>query len=288
MLEFKELQEVDLKLFLQSGSPIKVGNLVIEPYILEEIKDYGYTNYMRNLQWLSITVDDFISSIDDTSKRSILEEQKANLKTLDFYIKFGGQEILGNLLKALAMIFKTDDVRLLDNDTGIISINFVKMGVLYEDEDGEWVIDDELFSTLTEDEITVIHRDNFDELVEVIKIQNYLEKPKSKETEQNPVDEETRKLLEDMERHRKRVEAKKQAQKKAEGNDDDDIDISDIISAVSSKSNSINKLNIWKFTIYQIYDEYARLEVIDNYDFSIKAMMAGAENIELKHWSSKL
>lgn len=287
MRDYKELKEVDLRLCLLSGSSIKVQNLVVEPYKLREISDYGYTNYMKNLQWLSITLDDFISSVDDEDRQKFLEEQRANLKTFDFYSKFGGKELQDRILEVVAMVFKTEDVRFLDD--GEIAINFVKKGILIKDEDGDLVANDEILaSLLEEDEITFIHKDNFDDIVEVVKLQNYLQKPEKKDKPENPIDAETRKLMEDMERHRKRVEAKKQAQKKAEQADEDDADISDIISAVSTKSNSINKLNIWELTLYQLYDEYARLELIDNYDFSIRALMAGAEKIDLKHWSSKL
>jgi len=83
-----------------------------------------------------------------------------------------------------------------------------------------------------------------------------------------------------MELMRKKIEGKKKKQQSDDG--DGEIDISDIISAVSSKSHSINKLNVWQLTLYQLYDEYARLELIDNYDFSIRAMMAGAEKNRFK------
>src|SRR5690606_21056773 len=122
--------------------------------------------------------------------------------------------------------------------------------------------------------------------ISVIKLQNYLEKPSEVTKEENPADEETRKLLEHMKKMREKVEAKKKRQR--EDDDENNIDIADIISAVSSKSNSINKINIWNLTLYQLYDEYARLELIDNYDFSIKAMMAGADKVDLRHWSSKI
>lgn len=287
MMNYRSLEKVDLNLRLQSSSTIKVDNLIIKPYTLEEIKDYGYTNYMRNLQWISVTIDDFIDSILDDNKRDFLEKQRASLRTFDFYSKLGGQELLESIMVVLAMIFRTDDIRVLSE--GVIAINFVKMGIVYENEDGEMVIDEEYLSYYKEEELTVIHRDNFDDIVEVVKLQNYLMKPnKDKKLEINPVDEATRKLMEDMERNHKKVEDKKRAKKIAENGEEDDVDISDIISAVSSKSNSINKLNIWQLTLYQLYDEYSRLELIDNYDFSIRAMMAGAEKVDLKHWSSKL
>lgn len=284
MSNYKDLSRVDLNLRLQSGSIIKVENLSIKPYTLEEIKEYGYTNYMKNLQWISITIDDFIESIIDDEKRKVLEEQRANLKTFDFYLNLGGQELLDGLIDAIGMIFRTDDVIVLNQG---IAIDFVKIGVMFENNDGNMVIDEEYLKSFKPEELAIIHKDNFDDIVNVIKIQNYMTKPKENENKTNPVDEETRKLLELMEKNRKKVEAKKKAQKKID-DVEDDIDVSDIISAVSSKSNSINKLNIWYLTLYQLYDEYSRLELIDNYDFSIRAMMAGAEKVDLKHWSSKL
>ncbi len=94
--------------------------------------------------------------------------------------------------------------------------------------------------------------------------------------------------MEIMENNRKKVEAKKKAKRLAEHGEEEQIDISDIISAVSQKSNTVDIFNIWNLTLYQLYDAYTRLELIDGYEFSIKAMMAGAENVDLKHWSSKI
>jgi hypothetical protein len=152
------------------------------------------------------------------------------------------------------------------------------------------VVDTDLLETAEEDDLKIIHRDNFDDIVEAVRLQNYLTRPekKSKSKDENPADEETRKLMEHIKKMKEKVEEKKKMKSQAEGKDDEDADIADIISAVSAKSNSINKLNIWELTICQMYDEYSRLELIDNYDFSIRAMMAGAENVDLKHWSSKL
>lgn len=288
MKNFKDMPEEDLMLELLSGSKgcLNVGNLSIYPYTLQEIKDYGYSNYMLNLQWLSLTVDDFIKSVLDIEKRVYLEVEKSKLKTFDFYIKLGGEQMLYGLLVALAMIFKTDDVRVLGDSA--IAVDFVKNGVLFEDENGEIITDEDRLEELDESEIKIITRDNFDDIVEAVKLQNYLKKPdKIKNDEMNPADEETRKLMERMKELNEKVEEKKRQQKKAYG-EDEEINISDIVSAVTTKSNSINKLNVWDHTLYQLYDEYARLELIDNYDFSIRAMMAGAEKIDLKHWSSKI
>lgn len=285
MLDYKELKEVDLKLFLLKGESIKLDNLIIKPYTLKEIVKYRFTKYMENLQWISISIDDFISSVEDESKRDILKKEKDQLRAFDFYTKLGGQDMLNKLVESLKMIFRTNDIVVLEEN--VIAINFEKKKIININKDGDMSVNNDIIDYLQEDELTILHRDNFDDMVEIIKLQNYLKKP-SEVASINPVDDETRKLIEDMEKHKQRVEAKKRAKKMAEQGDDGSIDISEIISAVSSKSNSINKFNIWDFTLYQLYDEYSRLELIDSYEFSIKAMLAGAENVDLKHWSSKI
>lgn len=283
MRDYKGLKDVDVKLILLSGSSITVDNIEIVPYTMEEIKNYGYSNYMRSLQLLSLTVEDFMDSVKDLEKRMILEVEKKNLKAFDFYVKLGGEDFQNILLVALSVLLRTDDIRFLDEN--VLAIDFMKMGVLYEDEFGMMQVNGEKLESISEDNIKLIHRDNFDKIVEVIKMQNYLMKMDDRTDDEfdNPANEETRLLAEQIKKNRERVKAKKKLQ-----NEDVDIDISDIISAVCSKSNSINKINVWDFTLYQVYDEYARLELIDNYDFSIKAMMAGAEKVDLKHWSSRL
>lgn len=280
------MSEVDLKLSLLSGGEIEVENLSVVPYKLREIKDYGYTEYTQSLQWISLSVDDFIDSMNDDGKKDFLEEQKANLKTFDFYTKIGGRELGEALMQALSMIFRTDDIRILDE--GVIALDFEKLGIIVRDEDGNPSLSEERLDTLTESDLKIIHRDNFDDIMSVVRLQNYLEQPVPKKAnELNPADEETRKLQEHMIKMREKVEKAKKQQQEDNG-DGKEVDIADIISAVSSKSNSINKLNIWDFTLYQVYDEYARLELIDNYSFSLQAIMAGAEKIDLKHWSSRL
>jgi hypothetical protein len=285
-MDFRNLGEVDLKLALLSGDGMALDNLVVHPYTMKEIREYGYEDYMNNLQWLNLTVDDFIKSTDDLEKRITLQAERSKLKSFDFFTVLGSSETAGILMGLIAMIFKTKDVRMLNN--GVIAIDFEKVGIIYESDEGETLFDEEWMDALPEDKIKLVHRENFDEIVRIVKFQNFLSSANIKKQEFNPANEEARKLAEQMERNRQKVEAKKKAQQANEKGDDDEIDISDIISAVTAKSNSINKFNVWDLTLYQLYDEYSRLELIDNYNFNIKAMMAGVKEVDLKHWSSKI
>ena len=73
-----------------------------------------------------------------------------------------------------------------------------------------------------------------------------------------------------MRKNREKIE-----EKKAE--DSDPLDFYDIVSSVTTRSNSINKLNVNQITIYQLYDEFSRLGMIDTYENSIQASMMGAK-----------
>ncbi|MFS0905805.1 hypothetical protein AB3N02_22540 [Priestia aryabhattai] len=287
MKDFKELHEIDLELELLSGSSLYVGNIEIPSYTLSEIKEYGYSDYMTSLQFISVDIEDFISSVHDMEKRIVLEQEKTNLKSYDFFMSLGGAELRDKTMTAIAMILKTNDLYIIDDS---IAVGFMEMGILVENEHGELVVDVDVLDITEQEDLKIVHRGNFDDIVEAVKLQNYLKRPvkKEKSDDDNPADEATRALMEQMKKMKEKVEQKKKKQREQEGNDEDEVNIATIISAISSKSNSINKLNIWNFTIYQLYDEYSRLELIDNYDFSIRAMMAGAEKIELTHWSSKL
>lgn len=285
-MEYKGMSEIDFKLRLIGGFDVAVDGLTIKPYTIREIVDYGYENYMRNIQWLSITLDDFIESQTSIDRKEFLKHKRSELKTFDFYINLGGSEFLDMLVIAMRMIFRTDDIEVLE-EKDILAINFVKNGVLFENKEGRMEIDNEFLATLDDKEIMFIHRDNFDEIVDVVKKQNYLLQVESKvETAMNPADEATKRLMEEMENYNKKVEEKKSKQKEVEG--EETTDFFDIIDCVSTKSYSTNKINIWDMCIYAVYREYARLELIDTYDFSIQAMIAGAGKIDLKHWSSKL
>ncbi|MDS7057046.1 hypothetical protein NXG04_07085 [Klebsiella pneumoniae] len=285
MLQYRDSSSIDLRLKLLSGKGIKVDNLELIPYTLNEIiNGIGYSRYMESVQWLLPTVDDFIKSTTDIEKKMILMTERNKLKVFDFFSTLGGTELKQVVLMALAIIFRNDDIRFLDEQRGIIVFDFFKLGIFYKDEEGMIQLDSKKLENLPEEDFKVIHRDNFDEIVQVIKLQSGLTKL-NKEDVENPADEETRKLMEQMKENRDKVNKIKMLEKQE---DDEPIDISDIVSAVSSKSHSINKFNIWDLTLYQLYDEYARLELIDNYNFSIKAIMAGAEKVDLKHWSSKI
>lgn len=282
------ISSIDLQLLLQFGKDINVfDNVYIKPYKLKEIVDFGYSRYESILRWISVDLDGLIDSVDDDDKKEELLKSKDKLKAYDFYSNLGGEMLQQQMFLGLAMIFRTSDV-MYSSKTKETYINFINEGIFTVENDMYKRIEgteEKEKDLLNEGRIIIVNRNNFDSIIDIVRLQNYLQKVEDTNTVSNPVDEETRLLLEQMAKMREKVDKIKKEQSQQE---DSEVDFASIVSAVGSKSNSINRMNIGELTIFEIYDEYSRLELIDAHKINIQAMMAGAKDINNKHWSSKI
>ena len=239
---------------LLAGEPIYVGDIPIKPLNLRQISQLGYSKFQQSISIISMTLDEMIESIDDFEIQARLKAEKHLYKVFDMYMLSNGMQEL--VLKSFNLLFQTENV----------------------------IIDGELLDDMSVviDEKYVINRDNFDDIVEIIQLQNNPEQSVSDEDDYNPANELAKSIAEKLKRSKEIVE-----KSKALESDGDGLTIPDIISAVSAMSNSLNKLNIWDLTIYQLYDEFARLTKIDNYRLQIQASMWSSD-IEIEHWSEPI
>ncbi|EOO11476.1 hypothetical protein IGA_05752 [Bacillus cereus HuA3-9] len=246
MLQMTSRSPFDDKLRRLMGDGFYVGNALLKPKSLREIVRRGYLNHMSLLRTLLITKEDLIDS-----------ETLHEFKDFTIYeIILGSQEdneFQATYIEALEYFFNASYMAI-DLETHTIAF-----------EEGLFI-----------DEIA------FNEAVLILKQQNMIQDETVKQTNENPVDEKTRKILEKLNKGKKKVEEVKRKENQSSQN----IDFYSIVSAVSTKSNTISKLNVWDLTLVQLYDEYERLQLIDGYDTSILAMTQGAEIKNLQHWSS--
>lgn len=242
------MDKTDLNLRLLAGLPIKVENIQIKPKNIREIVDFGYLRYNQLLSLLVSKVEDMV----DTEKLKLPE----GTTVFDVVLASQNEELISGFIDALCFFFDESTFDF-DEQLGLI---------IGEQKD------------TTEDTKYINHK-NFEQVVDIIKHQNCVNTPKDKEFK--PKGKKASKILEKLKKGREAVQ-------KAKSKDGNDIDFQSIVSAVSTKSNSINKLNVWDLTIYQLYDEFKRLEMITGYDTSILAMLNGAEIKDLKHWSSRI
>lgn len=122
-----------------------------------------------------------------------------------------------------------------------------------------------------------IHRDNFEIIKDILKQQNNM--VKNKEEEYNPANETARRLIEKIKKNRQNTSKPKQ-----------NIDLHSIISGVAWKSH-IGINDVWDLTIYQLYDAFYRLDIVDNYDKTLYGVYAGtvdAKKTDFKkiNWSN--
>lgn len=238
---------------LLSGKPIEVDGIYIKPYTLGEIADMGYSEFQGNINMLLLTLDDMIESIDDFEVSAMLKANKHQYKVFDLYVASTG--MVDILISSLSMVLRTDDIQVIGENV----------------EDMRLVVDGTHF----------IDRDNYDEVVKIIEVQNNPNLT-SEDEDYNPANDIARSIAEKIQKGKDRARKSKAMESGGEG-----ITLADMISAVSAMSNSINKLNIWDLTVYQLYDEFARLSKIDNYKFQVQASMWSSE-VEIEHWSEPL
>lgn len=261
-MDYREMAEVDINLNLLAGNSFFIDNLEIKPFTLNEVVEFGHENYLSALQALFIEKHVFTDNMEE-SKVAIVEEQAGAVgknTVFDYYIKYAGEEFIKLLGYSLSFIFRTEDV-VLEGDTILIDS-------LQREEDSE--------------PLKIVSRDNFSLIIEIIKRQNNIPF-ETEEDIKKPKDERARKLIEKMEQNKRALEARKQQM--SEGNQ---FPFDDMISAITTRSNSINKFNIWDLNIYQIYDEFERINAIEGYHTSIESMMHGAKIDDLQHWAGRL
>lgn len=249
------MEEVDLKLKLFGGRPVLAkgyGN--ITPLKIREVVDVGYSEYMQCLNILTLEVKDFLKDSKDIDL--------SQYNVFELIIAFGGEEV--------EKVFETSLSLFLG---------------------GEAIIDKEsrrVFLKKSDEEILIVDKRNYSEIQEVIKWQNFINSFDEKKISGfNPADEETRKLKEQMDAVAKKRDELKKKQNPNEEDDESNLDFYDILSAISSKSYGVSELNVMELTIYQVYRKFKRMEIIEQYDISIKSILAGAQNVKLKHWSSR-
>ncbi len=125
----------------------------------------------------------------------------------------------------------------------------------------------------------VLHKDNFDEFVNIIRIANCLDVGNITE---NPSNEKAKILLE------KRRNIRNKIRRNNRSGSDDGLNLHDLVSIVSTGLRlPINE--VLEYSVYQLSDALKRLISKENYDTSIYALIQGANknDLDLKHWTQK-
>lgn len=165
-----------------------------------------------------------------------IPEELEDITVFDLFLRSGSQELFEGFISAISLFLRIENKN-------------------------EFSIDDEVNNILI-GENKIINKYNWTKICDIIQMQNCVKR--QKEEEYNPANEAARAIIEKIK------ENKKNAQKKKEL-----VTLSSMISGISWKSNNINTFNVWDLTIYKLYDGLNRLELIDNYQFTLTGVYSG-------------
>lgn len=235
----------NIKIKILFGEDIYLENIgTLKSFKLKEIKDIGFDIYNQNIGVLCITKDDIDEMFD--------YELEEPVEPFDFIIQnciHGNDDMRDSIIYSWEMIF--------DEHVGLCNNGYFFLGDISENR--------------------FITRENFDEIVSVIKEMNCVQENKNRA---KPKNEAQKRYF----KKRKEVRAMKANNKKQ------DNEMLHIISAVCAKHNSYNLFNISDLTIYQLIDQYKRLCSIEEYSINFQSLMHGAsgDNVKIKHWSEPM
>lgn len=115
---------------------------------------------------------------------------------------------------------------------------------------------------------------DFEDIVSALKKTNYIH-------DECAVDIQNEKHLQHM------IDSRKAKAKYSQGSKND---LSDVVSAICAKHPNINLNNVGNLTIYQLMNQFARINAIEKYSIGIDSLIHGADkkDVNLIHWSEKV
>nr|DAT51456.1 MAG TPA: hypothetical protein [Caudoviricetes sp.] len=250
---------------LISDEPITVENVgsIICPK-LSDIKKLNYYTYCSYIQIFKITPDDYFEELENKFNIKIPIEEFAGMTKFDLLMT--DTSLLQSVVDAFNFFF-TDEVYF-DGD----QLHFV---VYTTNENGE------------ENVVGYISRDNYSDIVNIILQRINIE------IDDNEVDDLSkikskrgRKILEKIREGRKKM--KKAKEKSSNGKQQS---LANIISSVAAYSKNTNYIQIWDLTIYQLYDLFSRLNIIDQYNIASRSVSVwGDEKKQFKYgvWNDNI
>lgn len=241
---------------LLRGKDIIIDKLcVLKPIIVDEIIDIGEKNYYKYLNNLCFDIDDL--QVNAEEQKRLIDEEITTFQII-VYSCYNNIEHLQLIIKALKFFLKED----------VCFLRSYGIFFLGDFDEGRFITDN-----------------NYEEIKSIIKLQNGIYS--NDILDENPADERTKRLLEKRKKIRKKL-----AKSKAINDDGESepLTFSDLVSIMCANANGVNHENVWNMNIYMFQNQFQRMKMINDYDISIRSILAGAnpDKIDMKHYMSHL
>lgn len=240
----------------------KIGH--IKSPKLKEIAEISYFTYAQYVSFLKMKPIDYYDNLNENSTDEIKEmiaTTKYDLLLLDPNFR--------DIICAALNFFFEENFKWYEEYEAFISMSTLQV------EPGK---EPEYFVT------GMISKDNYSEIVDIILQRVHITK------DENEVDDLSKvKNKRGLRNYLKIHKGRKKFNKKTGGNSS--LTLPNIISSVASKSNNLNWDTIWNITVFQLFDTFERLQIIDQYDvFSTQVAVWGDKEKKFKFgtWSSNI
>ena len=246
---------------LLSGLPYNFGLCYLYPPKLKDLATLGELQYKTYLS--VITFDK--SDIPTSRTSAIPQEELDAIDTFDIIcVNCNSSEEYKTKFEEALQYFIKEEVHFISD--GISGLFYI----------GEKF--DERFIT----------RNNFSEMKAIISKMCCLEKTEEEDIMadlniEDPIEYER---IKQIRLRLKKAKARQSAEEKS--NVGSDITLSDLISALCGISPNLNILQVWDLSIYQFYNQFQRVKLVDDYRIQFQSAMAGATVDDITHWLTKL
>ncbi len=132
---------------------------------------------------------------------------------------------------------------------------------------------------IKEDESHLLNSENFEEFKKILTAMFCL-KGKGNETEYNPSGDKAREIIEKL---------NKRKQKLAEQNGDQKVSVLNRFASILAIGQKQDLNEILDYTVYQLFDQFDRFVLKEQFDIHLKAQLAGARDLgEIEDWKKDL
>lgn len=222
-----------------------------------EVEDYGLIHPLKLREIIDYGYTNYLGKLNviAVDKEQLMKEVPEGLNEFDLLLTLGDKNI-NNLLKESLSLFLKEEVHVYKEE------QMIAVGSTKED-------------------LRLINRKNYMDIRKILQLQNCM--LSADDIEVSAKNDKAKEVAEKMKKAKEEVNRIKKKEDEL-----NDTDFFDMLSSISSKSNSISKFDLMDLTIFQIYEEFRRLNHIDQYETGVLALLQGAKNVKLKHWSSKI
>lgn len=238
---------------LLSPEPISLSIGTIRHPILREISKISFQKFGAYQYFLKLSPEDYYTKINKDYEDYWNNLPEITRKTVSLYDIILNDEGLRNTYVEIFNFFFVEKIMFIDNFFVILNVD-------------KQIADSEI--EVTEDILRgAINKGIFNDVLDLLQQVCYL-------MTDDPDDESKQKFK--NEKARKLWQRIKTAEKKKKESSEHSADMTlpNIISSVAAKSLSLNILNIWDITLFQLYDQFNRLQ--NNDAHSINSMRVAA------------